>query len=97
MLALVQTHRLSLYGEVEEELYLANVHGDVISDQTARTLAAWHATESPRDIPLCQLARGKEFDTDELRACVDRNMDIDEQNAMHIWLDALEALLRSES
>jgi hypothetical protein len=90
MYAHVNTYRLGESAEVEAELASENV----ISDQTARTIASWYHSPADRDRNMTCLSHGLPFDTDGLRREAERDMFPEEAAAMLAWLDELEALLQ---
>jgi hypothetical protein len=93
MYAHVTTYRLGISAEVESDLNRHRPEGDVVSDQTARTIASWwHA---PTGCPaITALSHGRSFDTDDLRDEIGREITEPRmREAMLDWLENLEDLL----
>lgn len=90
----VNTYRLGTSKETYDDIEYAWAMGSVVSDQTARTIASyWH---SPANTcrNLTALSHGKEFDTDELREEIDREITHpDDANALRAWVDHLDGFL----
>lgn len=90
----VMTYRLGTSAEVADEIEWAWDTGSVVSDQTARTIASYWMSPGPATRALCALAHGLEFDTDELRGEIEREVTHpDDANALRAWVDHLEDFL----
>lgn len=92
MYAQINTYRHSTESEVEREMEFAETN--VISDQTARTIAAWYS--SPRNKAITAFATGAPFDTEDLRDECERDSDMARDgytNAMVEWINDLERIL----
>jgi len=88
----VTTYRLGDSAETYADMAHAETPGEVISDQTARTIASWW--HSPAQSAILALSHGLPFDTDELRDEIHREIvDPPDAEALSAWLDQLETLL----
>lgn len=94
MYAHVTTYRLSESSEFISELEHARKTGEIISDQTARTLASyWHSPTKSCEA-ITALSHGRPFDTEVLRDQIMGEIsNLDDRFALIDWLDQLEALL----
>lgn len=91
----VTTYRLGTSDEVESDpgyYRIGDAADEVVSDQTARTIASWW--HSLRQTSIVALSHGRPFDTDELRDEIGREIDSPtDAAALLAWVDALEILL----
>jgi hypothetical protein len=94
MYAHVITYRLGSEAETTSEREWANREGEVINDQTARTLANWWHSPADNSRNITSLSHGLPFDTDGLRDEIAREVtDLDDQQALLAYVDQLEAIL----
>lgn len=97
MYAHVTTYRLSTSSEVVADQSVAARNGEVISDQTARTLASYWHSPSEYSRNITSLSHGLPFDTEDLREEINREItDPDDQRDLLAWLDNLETLLSDD-
>ena len=93
----VTTYRLGMSAETLSDMARCRDRGEVVSDQTARTIASWWMSPSVYSRNLTALAHGLPFDTEELLVEVEREVtDHDEREAMRAWVYALELLYDEE-
>lgn len=94
MYAHVTTHRLGTSAETYDDIAHAWDRGEVVSDQTARTIASWYMSPGKGSESLTALAHGLPFDTDDLAAEVRREVTHpDERDALAAWVANLDDLL----
>lgn len=90
----VTTYRLGTSAEVEADVASA----EIISDQSARTIASWWHSPSVTCRQITSLSHGLPFDTEVLRVEIDREITDDgDRAALTEWLDALESVLADGS
>lgn len=94
MYAHVTTYRLSSSPETYDDMTHCWDRGDVVSDQSARTIASWYMSPGAGSESLTALAHGLPFDTDALADEVAREVsDPDDHDALAGWLANLADLL----
>ena len=75
----------------ESEVFADRAFNTVISDTTARTIASWWHSPAPTSANITRLSHRLEFDTDELRTEIEREIsDTGERDALLKWLDSVE-------
>lgn len=90
----VNTYRLGTSKETYDDIEYAWAMGSVVSDQTARTIASYWHSPAITSRNLTALSHGKEFDTDELREEIEREVTHpDDANALRAWVDHLDGFL----
>lgn len=105
MYAHVNTYRLGSSEEVAAEITWAEESGDIISDQSARTIASWYHSPAAGSRNITALSHGLPFYTDALREEIEREIvpaadgegQQGDATALTAWLDALEANLAGAS
>jgi len=98
MYAHVTTYRLGTSAETYDDIARCWDRGEVVSDQSARTLASWYMTPGKGSESLTALAHGLPFDTDDLLTEVHREVtDPDDRDALLAWTYNLEDLNYGET
>lgn len=98
MHAHVTTYRLGTSVETYDDIAHCCDRGEVVSDQTARTIASWYMSPGKGSESLTALAHGLPFDTDDLLTEVGREVtEPDDTEALLAWVYNVEALLYGEA
>lgn len=94
MHAHVTTYRLGTSAETYDDIAHCWDRGEVVTDQTARTIASWWMSPAGNSRNLTALAQGLPFNTDDLLAEVRREVTSpDDSEALLAWTYNLEDLL----
>lgn len=98
MYAHVSTYRLGSTAETYDDIAHCWDRGEVVTDQTARTIASWWMSPADNSRNLAALAHGLPFDTDDLLTEVAREVgNPDDREALLAWTYDLEELLYGEA
>jgi hypothetical protein len=98
MYAHVTTYRLGSTAETYDDIAHCWDRGEVVTDQTARTIASWYMSPSKGSESLTALAHGLPFDTDDLLSEVRREVtNPDDREALLAWTYNVEDLLHGEA
>lgn len=94
MYAHVTTYRLGSESETLDDLEYAADAGEVITDQSARTIASWWHSPADTCRNITRLSHGLPFDTAELVDEIAREItDATDARALLDWTHQLEAIL----
>lgn len=75
MYAHVTTYRHGEQEETDREIFACLESGEVISDQTARTIASWYHSSSMGSRHITALSHGRPFVTEDLEHEIKRDVD----------------------